>query len=306
MVSSLFGRRAIYVELRGGLGNQLFQFSCGYALARKYQRDLWLVTSQLARTGVDTPRNFELESFGISNEVARATGIGLLPQNTTAFDGAYGEIGDQSRARFGFGLRVVSERGLSFQPITLGREKNVLLRGYWQSEQYFSELAHELRPMLQSPLPLSEHEDLRAKISEDPNAVCIQVRRGDYVSNTKVRAVHGLLPRAYFLRGLAHLDNQQSVSQVFVFSDDAHWSKKNLNLPFPSTVIDLPQSALQPAHSLALLSSGSRFVISNSSFGWWGAWLSGADGSNIVAPREWFRDNRLDDETLVPPNWVRV
>ena len=103
-----------------------------------------------------------------------------------------------------------------------------------------------------------------------------------------------------------HLHRQRHVSQVFVFTDDKDWASKHLQLPHNTRIVSLPSEFDTPVVNLLALSQGHRFVISNSTFGWWGAWLSDSPGTSVVAPRRWFRDLSRDGSLLVPDSWVTL
>jgi hypothetical protein len=90
-----------------------------------------------------------------------------------------------------------------------------------------------------------------------------------------------------------------------VFSDEPDWAKNNLKLHFPMTIVyhNHPDN---PHEDLRLISQCKHHVISNSSFGWWGAWLNPDKGKKVLAPQKWFRDATKDTSTLIPSDWVRL
>lgn len=92
----------------------------------------------------------------------------------------------------------------------------------------------------------------------------------------------------------------------FVFSDEPDWCRAHLDLPGPTTFVDGNGGA--PAHDLVLMSLCRHHIIANSSFSWWGAWLSAHDGKLVVAPRQWRRsaDGRADLPDLLPETWLRA
>jgi hypothetical protein len=110
----------------------------------------------------------------------------------------------------------------------------------------------------------------------------------------------------YYRTGLDILRQQDSYDYVFVFSDDPEWCKENLDLPGNVEVVSHKLSGPNFSHYLNLMSACSGFVIPNSSFGWWGAWLSQVPGSSVVAPSKWFANPEIDTSDIVPKSWIRI
>ena len=91
----------------------------------------------------------------------------------------------------------------------------------------------------------------------------------------------------------------------FVFSDDPRWARENLQTDIPTTFVDVHAS--DRAHEdLRLMRACKRFVIANSSFSWWGAWLGQSADKVVVAPRRWFKDEKMDTSDLIPDDWIQV
>lgn len=55
-----------------------------------------------------------------------------------------------------------------------------------------------------------------------------------------------------------------------------------------------------------LMSQCKNFIIANSSFSWWGAWLSSSPEKVVVCPTQWFGDKDLDTSDLIPKEWIRM
>ena len=56
-------------------------------------------------------------------------------------------------------------------------------------------------------------------------------------------------------------------------------------------------------HDLYMMSQCNDFIIANSSFSWWGAWL--ANKGRVIAPKQWFGPNNahLNTKDLYPDHW---
>ena len=133
----------------------------------------------------------------------------------------------------------------------------------------------------------------------------LHIRRGDYVSNAKIAGVHGTIALDYYARAAALIAERAGGDPVFfVFSDDPAWAAANLTLGWPTRIVD--HNGARASEDLRLMAACRHHIIANSSFSWWGAWLSPAADKTVVAPQPWFRDPALDDSTIVPQGWIRL
>jgi hypothetical protein len=298
---------SIVVTLNGGLGNQLFQYAMGRALSLREGVPLvldlaWFGLVKGQDGAVTTIRNYALEPF----ELEVGTQCIGLPQPKAA-----GLMGRVLRRVFRyvprqhFGRKVYFERGFAFEPTAFSLQGPVWLEGYWQSHRYFNDYAEVLRSELGRPRKVGAATlEMLGKIG-DCDAICLHIRRGDYVTNKYAAATHGLCSLDYYAKGLDVVLPGLPYPRCFVFSDDPEWAKDNLRLPVPMTIVDIngPASAHE---DLWLMSACNRFIIANSSLSWWGAWLSESAGKMVVAPRQWFVDSSKDTSDLIPAEWVRV
>ena len=280
--------RSLTVRLKGGLGNQMFQFACGYALAEGYGLNLQLEFRGAGGEPTEFSRNYELAAFGIPLD---STGGSRPPSVLERL----------------LPVKIIKEESfgetLPVPPLLAG---SYVLDGYWQSEFFFDSYAREIKEQFSLRTIPGSAKELAQRIRSAPNAVVVQVRRGDYAKDDEVRAVHGLQPISYFYDAVEVLGSTQPVEKVFVFSDDPEWCRDSFTWGVPAEVVDSSAHGHAPAVDLWLLSRGKRFVISNSSFGWWGAWLAGVVPESVVAPRQWFADQKLSTSRLIPAGWHRV
>lgn len=180
----------------------------------------------------------------------------------------------------------------------------VYIAGHWQSELYFRHITERLREDLRLRMPLSEAaKELSKEISSSSYPVAVHVRRGDYLSNPNAAKHHGVLDAPYYRKAMGQIDGDASPPTFFIFSDDPAWVRENLN---GESIRVVPEGQRTDAEDLMLIAACRDHVISNSSFGWWGAWLSPSREKKIVAPKRWFLDPALDDRDIVPQSWIRV
>ena len=286
----------VVVGLSGGLGNQLFQYAAGRSLSIRLGVSL---TLDLSWFGGQKERQFALSEFHVSG--VTYTQCSWLPLRGRALVSRF------SRRWFNVinGVTVWREPhfhySLEFEKIS----KPVFIEGYWQSERYFWNIRDQLRNdfTLLNPIPRECSELLEEiRISE---AICVHIRRGDYLSNSVATQVHGVCSIEYYQSGVSELVKDMSHPHCFVFSDDIAWVKKSLFLDCPMTVVDINNP--KDVHlDLILMAACRHFVIANSSLSWWGAWLGNHAEKKVIAPSHWFKAQDKNVCDLIPADWLRL
>jgi hypothetical protein len=170
---------------------------------------------------------------------------------------------------------------------------NVSLWGFFQSEKYFKHIEKEIRKDFTFKDEIVEDcENIIKDIFDDP--IALHIRRGDFLINSGNHYNQSL---EYYENALSEFDFDR---QVVIFSDDPKWCMSQ-DLFFSDRFI-VSESA-GPYHDLYLMTQCSDFIIANSTFSWWGAWL--ANRGNVIAPKKWFGSNNshLDTKDLYPDDW---
>jgi hypothetical protein len=134
------------------------------------------------------------------------------------------------------------------------------------------------------------------------NSVCMHVRRGDFVGNR----FHGTMPAEYYTSALSAIAPKFPKPKVFVFSDDIAWCERHLKFPFETMFMGHSYVGPKVSHYFALMKACKAFVISNSSFAWWAAWLGDDREKLVVAPKTWYLDSSKDTSDLTPSSWIRM
>ena len=194
-------------------------------------------------------------------------------------------------------LRLTVGRDVGFTPIKkLG--KSDFLVGYFQSFKYLSKSTLEKMSALNVLEPSETFLEYLRKL-KGKRILVIHVRLGDYINEPTI----GTLSQEYYNRALAEFDFAK-IDLVLVFSDSPDLVSDYLPDKFSSYFEVVPNS-LTSAETLTLMTVGSDFIISNSTFSWWGAMLSQNIDKKVVAPTPWFvaQDEPTD---LLPSSWIRV
>lgn len=287
--------KMIVSRLIGGLGNQMFQYAAGRALALRLGVPFFIDSRAFA--------DYKTHAFGLKNF---CVDLQESPPNLLPNPPAEGRLQRILRRLLWTPLRVQTEKTFTFDPAVLNLSDNVYLDGYWQSEKYFVDFADGIRSDFTiRPIPSHANQVWLESIAQT-HSVSLHVRRGDYVSNPAAAAVHGTCDLGYYERAVAYIKQATGRDpELFVFSDDPDWVLSNLRLPFPMHLIR-NNDASTNYEDLRLMTACRHHIVANSSFSWWGAWLGGHKDSITVAPARWFAADFPDSRDLVPHSWVRL
>jgi hypothetical protein len=138
-------------------------------------------------------------------------------------------------------------------------------------------------------------KEIYKQIIPDGKSISLHVRRTDQVVKSKY---HPVQPNSYYEKALEKFPNLP----VIIFSDEPEWVKKQ---EFFSDDRFLVSDSSDNIHDMCLMSMCSHHIMVNSTFSWWGAWLSGSE--HVITPSNWFGSEAgLDDKDLVPERWERI
>ncbi len=300
----------IITRLMGGLGNQMFQYAAGLVLSKKLDTELYIDLSFLTDGSVRnnfTFRNYELDCFTITGKVIDHERLLEFNKKRRIYERFYLHI--LNKIVFKNALPVPKKYvfyGFSFDKNIVRMSDNSLLEGYWQSEQYFSDVTELLfQEFTFKSKPDEKNTEILREIN-DSEAVAVHVRRGDYSSNADVLNMHGLCSKEYYINSICQLGEEVSKPKFFFFSDDMMWVKKTfstLKCEYDIRFVEnnLDKNAFE---DLRLMSSCKHNIIANSTFSWWGAWLNKNKNKNVCYPESWFADGR-EEKHIIPPSWDR-
>jgi len=296
----------IIVNLKGGLGNQMFQYALGYCLSKKKNVPIYLDLRLMEEHKIKpSPRNiardFDLDIFGI--EKKKINKLDLI--KTIQFLGSYRLRKYLSIILDKLNLFVFYEKKRTYNYRVLNNNfKNVYLDGLWQNEKYFKNFREDI-------LNLYHFNEVKEKkINIDflkkinfSESVCLNVRRTDFMNNPE----HNVVNIEYYKNAISKLEHIIGKNfKVFIFSDDLDWCKKNLDFLINKEFVEHKYAGYKFYDYLYLMSCFKNFIIPNSSFAWWACWLSKQNNKIILTPEKW---SGLVDESLIeiiPSNWLRI
>ena len=289
-------------------GNQMFQYAAGRALAEKHQVPLQIYMYRMA--------DYRLHHFHVTGKVSfdypPAALKRLFP---TQRHGPAGRLSRNVERYFRWVRRTKRKitgqatlnEWLSPDPESyLGAKNHVFLMGHWQKHAYYEPIAASLaREFTVNTQPDAANRDMLRRIRASETAVAVHVRHGaDYEESSH----HFVCHPDYYRAAFRQLGEVLTNPVFFVFSDNMQWARRHVLPPGETHYVDI-NGPLQPHEDMRLMRACSHFVIANSTFSWWPAWLAEARDKIVIAPKAWHTsevDARVDLGKHCPPHWVRI
>ena len=289
----------IVVKLMGGLGNQLFQYANGRCLATQWNTELVLhLDFLLDRTERENFvfRDFDLDLFQLKPYKIFDSSIKEKFYRKSIFTKTFIEF---------------KEQAFNFTKLpNYFKNRNLYLDGYWQSFKYFEEIATELRNELDFSLPLTDEQLKLSEKIKNNNSICVNFRRTDFVSIPSAIQTHGVPSLDYYYKAIELIKEKIGDEiEIFVFSDDIEWCREHFKVNDPTYFVShhLYKGERFSAY-LQLMTMCKHFVIPNSTFGWWAAWLARNENKLVITPEKWFLDQELQSQTqdLRLKDWITI
>lgn len=178
--------------------------------------------------------------------------------------------------------QVYKEPHFHYAPVPI--RKDLDLQGYFQSELYFKDYEIQILELF--------HQDIK----QLENTCAIHIRRTDYL----LTKVHLLCSIDYYLRAIELIKKINPKIQFIVFSDDIKWCKEQ------EIFKGFEFSEGSEMEDFKLMRSCTHFIIANSSFSWWAAYLSESPDKTVIAPYHWLAEHYANDKNTVPDKWIII
>lgn len=301
----------IVSRLVGGLGNQLFQFAAGLSLAIKHGTELRLDESGLHSVnnrGTGTSRLFELghlipsacllqdsDLVGSLFRSAKMQGEGALPKLKYLLF----EISEMRKGRKATLISESFSSRFADSRLTSNQSSNLYIAGYWNRVHLFEGYRPEILKLI-LPVNIPQRLSDLAREMSALNSGVLHVRRTDFVS--AYASTHGVTTLRYFSEGIRLLKVLCDV--VYVFSDDIQWCRERFPPSEKVVFVERHKDEHDSAHLWAM-THGKHFVISNSSFSWWAAWLSQGQDKIVYRPPNWVVGDK-DGGGTYPQEWRTI
>jgi glycosyl transferase family 11 len=307
-MQALGGQSMIIVCLRGGLGNQLFEYAFGRFLAHKHGTELrinrWFYTSNNSarfRPGYDD---------GNPNRV-----MVLLVDHFNIFCEKYSDENWQCKEEIANcypSLKYVTDNSSPSIEEVARLGENLILCGWWsyQTDYLFEKQYMDvIRPELTLKCRIGDagFEFAKRKIENSLNSVAVHVRRGDYKD---LQHIFTLLPEDYYKRAFNLMEVNVSTPEYFVFSDEIDEVQRHFRF---SRDVHFVKTNTALA-DFELMRRCRHNIIANSTFSWWAAYLNANEDKIVITPatyygnKEWQTEYERQHLTrgYMPSTWLKI
>ena len=279
----------IIIKIKGGLGNQLFQYAVGRAVALHHKSPLKLDLTMFKTYEL---HKYLLDQFAIQADMATENEISELKGGNNLLFSALRKAGLVKRKSY------LKEKRSSYFDASVFQNDNVYLDGYWQNELYFSGIRELLLRELASISSMSDEGYAYWKCIKKSNSVSLHIRRGNYLNLKNVN----VLDVDYYIKAVDYLRKSIEKPTFFIFSDDLDWCKNSLGFLDNCVFVDRTKTEID---DLKLMSFCQHNIIANSSFSWWAAWLNQNSKKIVVAPKGWLL-NDPGSSNVILSDWVKL
>ena len=289
-------------RLVGGLGNQLFIYAAARRLSIASGAELIIDQT----SGFE--RDFEYRRFSQLNRFNVAGTPAGRRERLEPFSRVRRFIFRNLNAHRPFEMRTyLQQLGNDFDPrlLSFKCQGDVWLEGYWQSEQYFKDIEEVIRDDLQITPPV---DDLNQQFATHIRANCSIAVHVRFFDNPDDVAGNNISQK-YYEKAIEYMESKFPAAHYFIFSDKPDAALRRLNFPKNRfTVVSHNQGDHNAYADLWLMTLCRHFVIANSTFSWWGAWLSEHESKHVTAPGARITQGKMawGFEGLLPDAWIKL
>jgi len=296
------------VNIIGGLGNQMFQYAFAIALQEKFRDEKVLIDTThfnylfIKKLGAANLHNgFEIEKIFPKANLKHATARDLMkitwymPNYVLSrvirriFPIRKNEYIQNSTGIFAYNDDIFNVKG------------NGYFEGVWQSIRYFEAVRDKLQAIFSHPEPNDYNRKMIRNILDD-NSVGIHVRRGDYLS---LPAFCGICGVEYYKKGIDEVLKDGKEYTFYIFSNDMKWCENHIAPLVGSNKIEYVSGNIgeNSCWDMFLMTYCKDLIIANSSFSWWGAFLS-KSVNRVIAPYPWLNRDCIMENYM--DGWIKI
>ena len=287
------------IILNGGLGNQLFQLSLALHLKQKYSKKILFYDFRneykvVHPTSISKILDNRID-FLQKNEIPKLIRI-------TIFSKYFIKLNNWFFKQFNkklFPLFLIDHplKNINLTNNLISSSNLSIFIGTWHST------INSYDKKIFSSLNISKNiliSNTKKRLCES-EFISLHIRRGDYISEKKALNYHGSLSEKYYLKSINFIRSNYQNLPVFIFTDDPKWVRKNFK-PLITNSILISSSKQSAEVDFLLMTKAKYFIISNSTFSWWAAFISSKKSKLIIVPKQWFKNAEINSN-LIYKDW---
>jgi hypothetical protein len=287
----------------GGLGNQMFQYAFYRRIQETYNYETKVDIEWFENPDRLSNRHFYLDRFKTQLNIASHKEIKKTKGNKF-LNKLNRKLG--IKIPFYYHKYIIEKNHGNFSKGIFDIVENTYFSGYWQSEKYFKQISKKLEKEFSFKNDLKEKNKAISKEILNSNSVSLHIRRGDYIENKNVKNKLGnVCDLEYYNKSIEYLEKELFDYNLYVFSDDIDWAKKNISFNKEIKFIDWNKGS-KSYKDMQLMSLCKHNIIANSTFSWWGAWLNSFNEKIVIAPERWTNSNFSIRKDVVPDDWIKL
>ncbi len=297
---------SVIIRIKGGIGNQLFMYAAARRLAFINNQELLLDSISGFVNDKKYNRKYQLDHFNIpcrqvnSKESLEISSRArrLLKKFTNFF------LPFESR-------KYIKQEDFYFDSriLNLRFKHDLYLEGYFQSEAYFKDFDFQIKKDLEIHPPKNDlNIEMAMKIKKNYPAVALHFRFFNKIPNNKTEKKSSIIvPQNYYHQAIKRIDRLFPNAHYFVFSDNLEQARTQVPLSQKRmTLVSHNNNDSNAYADLWLMTQCQHFIIANSTFSWWGAWLAKYKEKVVIAPSTSKKYGHWADPKLLPKEWIQL
>ncbi len=294
--------KKVIPRILGGIGNQLFSYAAARRLSLIHGAELAIDHVSGFERDFVYKQQYQLDHFSIPCRKATAW------ERLEPFSRYRRFLLRKTNQKRNFEQRnylVQSGNDFDSRLLHIKPSGTMFLEGYWQSEEYFKDIEKTIRCDLKIIPPKdSLNLDLATKM-RNCIAVAVHVRFFDHPTELGINNA----PENYYERAVEKMETLVPDAHYFLFSDKIDAARARISLPDSRvTCVNHNQGDQNAYADLWLMTQSQHFIIANSTFSWWGAWLSENSGKHVIAPGFVMKEGKTawGFKGLIPDSWIKL
>ena len=310
-------KKKIIVQISEGLGNQLFMYAHAYSLSKKFDYELLLDTISGYHKNKNLMREHQIYMLDNFNLIGSKVYNDLLINSYFSY--FFKKIFlSFDKFKFKKNFFIESQKKIkgiktidtitTFKPSELAN--NIYINGNFENPAYFQDYKNDLIQIFKPKKEKINQQNPLINQLQNSNSVSIHIRRNRFsdqvgLTDNKLFAAESkrLTDESinYINKAINYFNNKIDNPKYFIWSNDHHDINK-----FTKNLITSDFHLVQnndAINDFYLFSFSKHFIVSPSSFHWWGAWLNSNDDKICLYPSNLNPSNNFD---FWPKEWVSI